>query len=205
MASENDTPRNKVATVIRKRELDDLVDELEQRWTGEGFEEHSTRELTEFFNQTLIREAIEVSGSIPLDGEVENLYRLLSDDDIRSSSKIQAHERLAEEGIDAEELTNDFVSHQTMYRFLRDVRDVDTSTEQKSTDEIITATRQSIMRLNNRTKSVVNQNITKLDNRDEFEVGDFDIYVNVQLTCNDCGTTRDVTQILDQNGCDCQS
>lgn len=204
MPSDKETPRNKVRSVIEARELSELPNELEARWRGDGYEEHSTRELADFFNKRILREAITATGSVPLDGELEDLYRLLHDDSVRSSESMQARERLEEYDINVDALQSDFVSHQTMYRYLKDVRQIDTSSPTKSTTELSNATRQAILRLNNRTKKVVTNNVEKLDDRDEFTVGDFDIYVNVQFSCSTCGTTRDITQILDQGGCDCR-
>jgi hypothetical protein len=203
MESDTDTPRNKVQSVIEKRDLGDLVAELEQRWHGDGFEEHSTRELADFFNRTIVRQAIRSTGSIPLEGEVENFYRLLTDGEVRSGSAMQARDRLGEYGIDPTELEADFVSHQTMYRFLKNVRDIDTSSETKSLAEMISTTQESLRRLNSRTQAVVTRNIDQLNKREEFTVGDFDVFVNVQVACNDCGTTGDVIQLLDENGCEC--
>jgi hypothetical protein len=117
---------------------------------------------------------------------------------------MQARERLAQYGLDADAVLDDFVSHQTMYRYLKQHRGVDTTPERKSTAELVERTRQSLLRLNSRTQSVVTQNVEQLDEREEFTVGDFDVYVSVQLSCADCGTTREVTQLLDQGGCACR-
>ncbi|MDS0280805.1 rod-determining factor RdfA [Haloarcula onubensis] len=204
MPSDDESPRNKVQSVIERRGLDGLEAELERRWEGDGFEEHSTRDLADAFNRTVLRDALNTVGEIPLDGEVENLHRLLTDDEVRSGNEMQARDRLAQHGLDADAVTSDFVSHQTMYRYLRDHRGVDTAPEATSTAELIERTRQSLLRLNSRTQSVVTQNVERLGGREGFTVGDFDIYVSVQLSCPDCGTTREVTQLLDQGGCGCQ-
>mgnify|MGYP000091377808 CR=1 FL=1 len=198
-----DTPRNKIQTIIDQRELDGLGEELEQRWNGVGFSEHSTRELADFFNQKLLRESITSSGSVSLDGEVENIYSLLTDEDTQPGNLVQARNRLSEYGLDAEALEDEFISHQTMYRYLRDVRNVNTSTPEKSLEELLTATRQSLQRLNSRTQSVVASNVDKLAKHDGFDVSDYDVLVNVQLTCNACGSTYEITQFIEQQGCDC--
>jgi len=95
------------------------------------------------------------------------------------------------------------VSHQTMYRFLKNNRDIDTSTEPKSTADRIDSTRRSLRKLQSRTQSVATQNLTQLNNRPEFTIGDFDIFVDIRVSCNDCGKSGEITQIIDDYGCDC--
>jgi len=204
MATDGDPPRNKVQTVIERRGLEGLEAEIEQRWGGDGFAEHSTRDLSDFFNRTVLRDALSEAGEIPLDGEIENIYRLLIDDEVHSGNEMQARDRLASYGSDPEKVTQDFVSHQTMYRYLKDCRGIDTTPGTKSTAERIKQTRQSLLRLSSRTQSVVTQNVKQLNRRDDFHVGDFDVYVSVQLSCPDCGTTKELTQLLEQGGCECQ-
>jgi len=205
MTDEDSKPRNKVAIVSTDRKLEDLPGELEQRWHGVGYDEHSVRELTDFFNRRVIEDAITATGEVPLDGEVANYYRLLTTEDIGTGSTVQARSRLSEYGVDPDALEADLVSHQTMYRYLKDVRGVDTSSERKSITELLESTRTAVRRLNSRTQTVVRRNIEQLNKRDEFTTGEFDILVNVQFTCTDCGKTGDVVQIMDNFGCDCKS
>jgi hypothetical protein len=204
MTTDDETPRNKVQRVIEDRELTGLGAELEQRWRGTGYEEHSTRELTAVFNRRVIEQAIRAASEVPLDGEVENFYRLFTDEDVRSGEATQARSRLAEYGIDTEQLEADLVSHQTIYRFLKNIREIDTSSEPKSTDELIESTRESLRKLSSRTQSVATQNLSQLGNREDFAIGDFDVFVNIRVTCNDCGVSGEITQIIDENGCDCR-
>jgi len=203
MVEDTDPPRNKVQTVINDRGLGGLGDELEQRWKGEGFNDHSTRELADHFNRTVIQSAIRDADEMPLEGEVENFYRLLTDDEARSGGALQARNRLGEYGIDVADLEDDFVSHQTMYRYLKQHRGIDTSSQRKTTAELIESTRQSLLRLNSRTQSVTTQNLEQFRQRKEFTLGDFDILVNIQVSCNDCGTRRELTKLLAEEGCDC--
>jgi len=204
MAGDTDTPRNKVQRVIEKRGLEGLAAELEQRWAGEDGPEHSTRELAEFFNQRVLRTALSNTGELPLDGEVENLYRLLTDDDVSTGESMQARDRLSQAGVDPDGVTDDFVSHQTVYRYLKHHRGIDTSQSSKSTTELLTSNRQLAIRLTNRTKSVIQKNIERLNQRDGFTVGDFDIFVSIRFACTDCGESCTVSQLLEQGGCECQ-
>ena len=197
------SPRNKVQQVIERRDLTGLGAELEQRWHGTGYEDHSTRDLTAVFNRRVIEQAIRAAGETPLDGEVETIHEMFTDDTVGSGDSMQARTRLTEYGIDADQLAADLVSHQTIYRFLKNVREIDTSSEAKSTADRIESTRRSLRKLESRIQSVAAQNLTQLNRRPEFTMGEFDIFVDVRVTCNDCGTSGEITQIIDEYGCEC--
>lgn len=201
----DESPRNKVQQVIENRELTGLTEELEQRWHGTGYEDHSTRELTAVFNRRVIEQAIRSAGETPLDGEVRNIHDMFTEDTMGSADSTQARTRLAEYGIDTAQLAADMVSHQTMYRFLKKIRKIDTSTRPKSTADRIESTRRSLRKLESRIQSVGQQNLTQLSNRPEFAIGDFDIFVDVRVTCNDCGASGEITRVIDDYGCDCNT
>lgn len=59
----------------------------------------------------------------PLDGEVENIYRLLTDD-ISTGMRTQACRRLERAGVDVNGLETDFVSRQAVHTYLTSVRGV---------------------------------------------------------------------------------
>lgn len=202
--SERNTQGGKVQQVMEKWGLEDNADELERRWLGQGREEHSLRELTAHFNRQILTEALTETGTVPVEGEVENFYRLLTGEDVTKANKIQAEQRLSELGLDSEELVADFVSHQTMYRYLQNHREVEKQSQDQSTSDLIETVRRANARLTNRLKSVVRKNLETLNNRSDFTVGKFDIYVTVQVSCSECNTTRELKQILERNGCECQ-
>lgn len=195
---------DKVQKVINEWGLLEIGDELEQRWLGRARDEHSLRELAEYFNKQVLVEALTESGTVPLEGEVENLYHLLTGEDVNRASKIQTEQRLTELGIAVEDLTDDFVSHQTMYRYLKNHRGVQKQTEKQSTEELVDSVRRASTRLSNRLKTVIRKNLETLNNRSEFHIGEFDIYVDIQIACSECNTTRELSQILERNGCDCR-
>lgn len=195
---------HKVERVMERWDLPDIGDELERRWLGHGRDDHSLRELTEYFNKKVLTEALTESGTVPLEGEVENFYQLLTSEDVTRSDTLQAEQRLTQMGVDPEELSEDFISHQTMYRYLKNARDVQKQRDQQPIEDVIETTRRTSIRLTNRLKSVVRKNLETLNRRSGFHIGDFDVYVDIQIACSDCGTSRDLKQILEQNGCECQ-
>lgn len=195
---------NKVKKVLQKWDLQELGPELERRWLGEGYEEHSLRDLATYFNKKILTEAFAEGGVVPLESEVENFYTLLTADQMSKADEIQAEQRLSDLGVDPDELRDDFVSHQTIYRYLENSRDAHKTRKQRSTEEMITATEQASSRLTNRLKAVVQKNLEVLAQHDGFSVGDFDVYIGITVSCSDCGASHGLTQLLARDGCDCE-
>jgi len=74
---------SKVVQLLAEYNLSGLGVELEQLWTAET-DRQSLRELAAYSNQQLLQQRLEEAGVQILDGEVENIYRLLTDDDVRA-------------------------------------------------------------------------------------------------------------------------
>ena len=86
----------KVSRVAAAQGLAGVHGELERRWGADS--DASVRELAESFNRRVLRSGVERSGRTPLDGEIDNLYRLLTDDDVDAGNRTQAWERLRRDG-----------------------------------------------------------------------------------------------------------
>lgn len=200
--SANSHRRSKVGRVIADRNLDGLGEELERYWTGEGDEQRSLRELADYFNRRLLESRLAQSGVQSLEGEVENTYRLLTDDDVSAGARTDAETALEHSGIDVDQLRREFVSHQAIHTYLTEYRDVEYA-ENRNRDRIAT-TVQSLRRLINRLTAVAETNLHSLDDADWITVGDVDVMVDVQVLCADCGTQYDVVDLLQAGGCDCQ-
>jgi len=76
-----------VLRLIEEYGLDGMGDELERRWTASGDDRTNLRDLAERFNQQLLAEALAEAGLQPLSGEIENTYRLLTDEDVNSADR----------------------------------------------------------------------------------------------------------------------
>lgn len=57
---------------------------------------------------------LEDAGMLALDGEVENISRLLTDDEVNNGMRTDARRRFDRSGVDAESLERDFVSYQVI-------------------------------------------------------------------------------------------
>jgi hypothetical protein len=195
--------QSKVGRVIADRGLGDIGATLEHHWTTEGHEGMSLRELADFFNQRVLRAAMEDAGMQVLEGEAENVYQLLTDDEVSVGSRVQAERRLEREGLDIDSLTSDFVSHQAVHTYLRKYRDASPPTSDTTGDT--ESERATIQRLRNRLVAVVTNSLNSLRSKGRLTLGEFDVFVNVQIRCDDCGTQLTVSELFEQGGCACES
>lgn len=192
---------SKVGRLIGEYGLDGEGERLESYWTTDGEDRRSLRELADYFNRRLLRATMEAAGMNPLDGEVENTYRLLTDDDVSRGMQTQARQTLEREGVDVESLRSDFVSHQAIHTYLTKYRDA--SREEQADVDRVEKGLKTIQRLRSRTSAVSENIVENLSGTDRIDLGDFEVLVDVRVFCRDCGTQYDVQELLNRGGCDC--
>jgi Rad3-related DNA helicase len=196
----------KVVRIIEEYDLPNLGGEVEDRWTSPDPENRaSLRQLAREINLRLLESALSDTAEQPLDGEVENLYHLLTDDDVSSKARTQARAQIEQYGVDVEQLVDDFVSRQAVHTYLTSHRDVsspqsDTSPAERRTDRL-----QSVQRLRSRLESVTRSVLTKLRAADNLTLGEFSVVVAVRIHCADCGARIPVRTLLESGSCDCES
>lgn len=100
----------KIDRMAADYDLSGEAERLGEYWTRDD-ERYSLRELAVHFNYRLLRAAMERAGLNPLDGEVENTYHLLTDEEVSQGMSTQAHNRLQKHDIDVDQLQSDFVSY----------------------------------------------------------------------------------------------
>jgi hypothetical protein len=193
-------PRGKVERVIETYGLEGLGDELERRWTGAAGERESLRSLADRFNRAVLRSALDEAGTSPLDGEVENTYRLLRGDDVSPGMRTEVRRQLEREGLDLDEVESDFVSHQAVHTYLRDHRGAELETEDQSRVE---KEAQTIRRLQGRVSVVTESGLSRLSSAGDVTIGDFDVLTDVQVYCGDCGSQYEAVELIERGGCDC--
>jgi predicted transcriptional regulator len=195
-------PSSKVARLIDEYELGaSYGDRLEARWTDDSDERMSLRDLADLFNERLLRAAIEEQGTATVDGEVENLYRLLTDDDVSRGVRTEAQARLEREGVDVDRLDRDFVTYQAVRSYLTDYRGAEY--DQPSDAARREKTVETIERLQSRVRSVVTRNLQQLRDTDRISLGQFRLFVDVDVLCEDCGAEYGARELVERGGCDC--
>lgn len=192
----------KIDRVVNEYGLAGMGDELEERWLGTNeTEQSSTRELADYFNKEILRSAIRESDTFTLSGDVEEVYRALDDDESADATLVRS--RLEQSAIDVEAVTSDFISHQTVHRYLKEHREVERperDPERKLADAVSV-----VQQLQGRTIAVTEQKIETLKNNDIVSVGEFSVLNDVQVICENCGRSHEVTSFFEQGGCGCDA
>jgi hypothetical protein len=192
----------KVGRGVEAFGLEGVHDELVRRWCGEGRERQSLRELAKQFNRRLLRSAVESADEAPLSGEVSNLYRLLTADDVSSGVRTQTRRRLETAGVPVDDVESAFVSHQTVHTHLTDCLGVSRETAPDDPDARRRADRDRIRALQSRTEAVTTDALERLRESDALALAEFDVLVDVTVLCDECGRQHDVGALLDRAGCD---
>lgn len=186
--------KSKVERVIDEYGLSGLGEELEELWTREE-DRYSLRALAGHFNEQVLRAAMEDAGMRPLEGEVDNTYRLLTDSDVSSGAQRQAERTLEREGIDVDELQRDFVSHQAIHTYLREHRGASQDSEQ-TPEERREKAKDTIERLRSRTEAVTANTLEGLARSDQLPVEEFDVIADVRVVDTKTGEAYDVDELL---------
>jgi hypothetical protein len=193
--------RSKVRRLIDEYDLEGEGERLENLWTANREDRLSLRELADDFNRRLLRAVMVEVGMNPLDGEVANTYRLLTDDDVSSGMRTQARQTLEREGVDVDELQKNFVSHQAVHTYLTKYRGV--KRDEQTDEDRVQKGLDTIQRLRSRTAAVSENIVENLASTGRLDVGDFEVLVDVRVFCRDCGTQYDVQDLLEEGQCEC--
>lgn len=194
--------RYKVGRVLAEYELLELHEKLPELWRGTDREPLSLRDLAEEINIAIVRRAMENAGEEPLEGEAENAYRLLTDDEVSAGVRTQQRSQLQRDGVDVEQVESDFVTHQSVYTYL--TKGLDISKERDENEDSIEKYEQRVERLRNRTRAVTETSLSELQNADLLTIGDFDVSVEIRVFCDDCGTQYELSDLIHNGTCECQ-
>lgn len=189
----------KVARLIQKYNLEGFGAELEREWTADQ-NRRSLRDLATYFNQQILEQTLKTSNVQQLDGELENTYRLLTDDEVSNAEFTRIKRRLERDGVDVESLLKDFVTYQAIRTYLKEYRGAEYT---PSETDPVEREKTNIQKLRGRTISVTEGKIEQLQKTDQIILGDFRILTNIQVVCEDCNSQFDVAELLDRGGCNC--
>lgn len=206
MNTREGSDRCKVQRMIDTHGLSGSNERMLEWWTGDG-DTLSIRKITREFNQELLSRELRRQGTSPLDSEVSNLYRLLSadDEDVSRGMRIQTRNRLEQQGVDVDALLEDFVSYQSIYRHLNDCLDADYASETPPVEERRERAKDRILSLKNRSKAVTADTVAQLVDSSALALEEFDVFVDISMTCNECQRQYTVAEVLENGGCFCQN
>lgn len=191
--------RSKVVRLIEEYDLDDIGVEMEQLWTADE-DRRSLRSLATYFNKELLATAMADAGMQPFDDEVETAYEHLTGDDVSNAEQTRLRRRLEREGVDVEGLLTDFVTYQAIRSYLKGDRNAEY--ERDDRDRTVVAA-EHIQRLRGRTESVTESKLEQLRQSEELVLGETQLFVDINVLCNDCGQQFTVDELLDRGGCEC--
>lgn len=200
-SSSRNRRRGKIERLIDEYDLSEIGAELKRRRRGQDGDVSSLRQLTEFFNKRLLERRLSSTDASVLDGEVDNIYRLLTDDAVSSGDRTRARGRLKEAGIDIDQLEADFVSRESIRTYFKregiERPTDDTDQVRKEADRI--------RQLRTQTATVTEDKLDHLRNTDRISLGEFRVLVDVQVFCEDCNTQYDIDELLEGRACNCQN
>jgi hypothetical protein len=193
--------RAKVDRLIDEYGMDGIGEELIESWTRQGSNRRSLRDLAAYFNRELLREALERHGVTSVSMNAERIYRHLQNEEASPGARTRIHRQLEREGVDVPSLTDEFVSHAAIRTFFRN-RDV--TRPEKDVDQA-SVEANHVQQLQNRTAVVTEDKVDTLRSTDRLAIGDFQVFVDVQVFCEDCQRQFDVSELLEVGHCSCQS
>jgi len=200
MTTEASGANTKVARVIRKHNLDGMGASLEAAWTGESGERTSLRDLADEFNEAVLDSALREAQVSSLSVDASSTYGALRSES--GSSATRARRRLEREGIDVDDLTGDFVTHQAVHTYLTQEREASLPA---ADDDMADRKVETIEKLQGRVSAVAESAISSLANADELDRVDYDVLVDVRAVCPNCGTDAPVGELIRRGGCGCTS
>lgn len=197
MARAQSPTRYKVGRVLEEHDLQDLRSDLPVLWSGDRGHDVSLRDLADQVNLAVLEAALEREGASPLDGEVENYYRLLTDDEVHSGTRTKTVRTLEREGLDVEAVTDDFVTHQAVHTYLREYCGVEPS------DDSGAEPRKSVQRFRSRLQAVVADSVERLKRSGGTSIGEYTVLVDINVICEECGTHLSIGSLFAGENCNC--
>jgi DNA-binding transcriptional ArsR family regulator len=163
----------------------------------------SIRSLTEEFNKELIESKLSAVGVSRLEWSKTPVYEALHTEELSKPEAIEIQRELERAGVEVEQLTADLVSHQTVYRHLKNCLGA-SGPDEKTAEERREQARNRVYALQQRASLVTESIVESMQTAGVTDVGDPEVLVDVRVVCRDCGQSMDFDQVL-TDGCGCPS
>jgi len=168
----------------RETRYESVDDRLLTRWTGaDGHESSGYRQLTEWFNERLLRTLYDDHGRDTTGNRVESDFEALTGDDDLLREEVR--DDLRADGIDVDALQQDMVSWSTMRTHLKSCLDGEKVIRESDSDW----ERRSVEIAKNVATSKVNEALSSLETDEVLPAGtDAEVEIQVLLSCPECPT-----------------
>lgn len=190
--SKQTNARPKIVRVMDKYGLDDLGDELADRWTKPQSTRQSCRELAEFFNIRVLDVALREEGIMWDRSLVEECAQIIKD-----KNKSLTGFDLDSRGVDTDEVGEDMVSYQSIHNYLTDHRGIKYDREINSIRSRVDNLQQMQARMDTVATRIVTQSIS----HNQIHGIEPHVEITAKCICKVCGSRTDISQYLRKGGC----
>jgi hypothetical protein len=186
----------KVGRVLEKHDLEGVYDGIVRRREQDG---DSLRTLADFVNSRILDRVIEEHADRTVLADAESVYSKLTNG-VDAGRRTEMRERLTTAGVPVEEVTADFVSHQTVRAHLNSCLNMETS---RSQAEDVAEVADLIEWARNRDERIIDRAIARLRRSGQIETGETSIIHSVRVLCEECGRSYRLQDLLEQRRCEC--
>lgn len=186
----------KVGRVLEQYELTGLHDEIVRRREKE---DESLRGLEEFVNTRILRRAIEQHAERDPLVEAGSIYQQLTNGE-DAGERAEIRERLSRAGVPTDEITGDFVSHQTVRSHLNSCLGIDT---ERSRAMDIESVENLAEWARTRNEEIIERALSRLHESGELDIGEPNVIHSVRVLCEECGQSLRLQDLLDTQECRC--
>jgi len=197
MTSERVDCSCKVGRVTEEYDLSEMNARLVDDWQAGT----SVRRLAEELNEGVVQSALTAANVGQVEWSRTPVYEALHTDELSDAQEVQIRRELDRAGVDVDELSSALVSHQTVYRHLKQCLDASKG-DDPTPDERRETARDTVYALRQRTETVTESTLETLRSAGATDLGDADVLVDLQVVCNDCGRSMDFEEAI-TGGCDC--
>ena len=174
----------------------DLDSYLVARWTGESeMDSAGLRTLSEWFNKQVLKAIYRDSGRSDSSVRLDSDYEVLQGNDVPEYKRAELRSELADDGIDSETTTKQFIGKSTLSRHLKDCLDATKDTPDAETEW----ERDRIRVATNTYRTHLESALQSLGNKDRIiDAEGAELQVQSYLSCPECPTRVTVEQAYEQ-------
>lgn len=164
----------------------DLNSYLVDRWTGEGeMEAVGVRTLSEWFNKQVLKSEYREHGRSDSAVRIDSDYEALRGNDVPDHERAELLSELADDGIDGEAMTKQFIGKSTLSRHLKQCLNATKETRKAETEWEMDRVRVAT----NTYRSHLESALQSLENKDRISgLGEATVQIQTYLSCPECPT-----------------